>query len=175
MRFFMILISLLPTLAQAQVDATWVDFSIGSPALQIKLPGQPALQKPNIPSSVRAYFKQYDGYYLKDKPSGLVITLTAIRYNDDITADGRGALNGTNEQWEKTGMRVAILSTVDKKVTGKKAVYQRGTLIHGEKEHEFMDIVITEGNRMWQIIIMADKAKPALKDYLQRITDSVKF
>lgn len=175
MRFLLIMFSFLPVLSKAQVNGTWIDFSLGSPALHIKLPGQPSLQKPNIPASVRAYFKQYDGYYLKDKPSGLVITLMAIRYNDDITADGRGALNGTNGQWEQTGMRVAILSTVDKKVSGKKAVYQRGSLIQGEKEHEFMDIVITEGSKMWQIIIMADKAKPDLRDYLQRITDSVTF
>jgi hypothetical protein len=175
MRFFIILCILTPTLAFAQLDETWIDFSIGSPALKLKLPGQPSPQNPSIPPSVRAYFKQYDAYYLKDKPRGLVITLMAIRYNDDITADGRGAINGTNGQWEQTGMQVAILSTVDKKVSGKNAVYQRGNLIQGEKQHEFMDIVITEGNKMWQIIIMADKKKPELRDDLQQIAESLTF
>lgn len=175
MRKWFILLTFLPLVAQSQGLDPWMDFSIGSPALHINLPAQPSPQKPAIPPSIRAYFKKYEGFYLKDKPSGLVVTMMAIDYNPDIPADGRGAINGTNGQWEQTGMRVAILSTVDKKVTGKKAVYQRGTLIHGEKEHEFMDIVITEGNKLWQVIIMADKAKPALKDYLQRITDSVKF
>ena len=175
MRNWFILLTFLPLVAQSQGLDPWVDFSMGSPALHINLPVQPSPQKPAIPPSVRAYFKKYEGFYLKDQPKGFVVTMMAIDYNPDIPADGRGAINGTNGQWEKNGAKLAILSTVDKVITGKKAVQQRAQLIQGGLTYEIIDVVITEGNKLWQVIIMADSTKPDLRDDIQRVADSLRF
>lgn len=175
-RLLFLSVFLLPAFLTGQVSQEgWVTISVGQPAMQILLPANPTPQKQGLPPAVKTYIKKHEGFYLKDKPKGVVVTISATEYRDDIKADGRGVINGTNGQWQETGTKVAVLSTFDKKVSGKNGVQQRGVLLQNGDETEFIDLVITEGNRMWQVIVMADATQPALRPYLQQIVDSVRM
>jgi hypothetical protein len=117
----------------------------------------------------------YDAAYLKDDAKGIVVTMMHLTYSDDVAADGNGAIEGTNGQWESTGTKVAILSTTEAKISGKKAIQQRGKLIQGGQENEYMDVVIVEGSKLWQVVVMVKANDASLKTIMQKITDSLSF
>ena len=73
------------------------------------------------------------------------------------------------------GTKVAILSTTDTKISGHKAVTQRGKLIIGGQESDYMDVVIVDGARLWQVIVMTRANDASLKSVMQKITDSIAF
>ena len=91
-----------------------------------------------------SYITKYDASYLKDEANGIVITMMYAWYANDVISDGMGAVDGTNRQWESTGARVAILNTDETKIAGKAAIKQRGKIIMGGEEHEYMDVVIAK-------------------------------
>lgn len=175
MRFMIFLALLIPVSLCGQTAHTWQDFSIGVPALNVKLPGKPVAQSNSLPQQVAGRIAKYEASYLKDDPAGLVVTIMHVVYADGVPADGNGAIEGTNGQWERSGMKVAIISTTDTRISGKTAIKQRGKLIIGGQEHDYMDTVVIEGSMLWQVIVMVKANDPDLKQVLQKITDSLTF
>jgi hypothetical protein len=166
----------LPAMAFGQTDnLSWQYFSFGSPALKVTLPGKPQSQSSNLPQSVKNYIKRYDAFYTRDDARGIVVTMMHLTYTDDVVADPNGAIEGTNGQWESTGTRVAILNTTETKVSGKKSLQQRGKLIMGGQEHDYMDVVVVDGSRLWQVVVMVKTGDASLKSVMQKITDSISF
>jgi hypothetical protein len=113
--------------------------------------------------------------YLKNVPEGHVTTMMYAEYAPDIVSDAKGALDGTNKQWESTGSKVTIIATQDIKVSGRAAIKQQGKLINGNEEHDFTDIVVVQGNKLWQVIIMTKASDPALQAISQKIASSLAF
>ncbi len=176
MRFLVVIICFVPAMLFGQIsNLVWQNYALGTPTVKVKLPGQPLPQEAKLPPQAASYIKEYDASYLKDDANGIVITMMYAWYANDVIADSHGALDGTNRQWESTGTRVAILNTDETKISGKSAVKQRGKLIIGGQEHEFMDIVIVEGSMLWQIIVMVRANDTSLKTVMQKITDSITF
>ena len=55
------------------------------------------------------------------------------------------------------------------------SVTERGKLIMGGQEHDFTDIVITEGSKLWQVIVMARANNAEMKTLMQKVVDSITF
>jgi hypothetical protein len=176
MRILLFIACLFPLALKGQdATTTWQDFTIGTPTLKMSLPGKPVPQKPNLPQSVQTYIKNYTSFYLKDVPKGLVLTIMYVEYAVDVLADPEGALGGTNGQWEKTGSIVSITTTEESKVSGRRALKQKGKLIMGNETHDFSDIVIVHGDKLWQVIIMVKSNDDDLKAMSQKIVSSLTF
>lgn len=175
MKVFLFFLCLVPGFIVGQSKAiTWQDFSFGSPALKVKMPGVLTKQQTKLPPKAQEHVSNYEAYYLKDDANGIVITVMHILYAKEL-ADATGAIEGTNGQWESNGTRVAILSTNDIKISGQKAVSQRGKLIIGGQEHDYMDVVVVNGAKLWQVIVMTNAKDTSLKAVMQKITDSMTF
>ncbi len=173
MRNLLFALCLLPLASYGQKSAIgWQTFSIGAPALQILLPGEPLPQNANLPEAVQSYIKKYEAFYYQDG-KGLVVTLMHVVYSVDVMSDVKGAIDGTNGQWERTGSKVAVLSTTNNKINGKNAIQQRGKLINGGQENDYMDIVIGEGAKLWQVIVMVPSKDTVLQTTMQKIIDSI--
>lgn len=175
MKIFLFFLCLLPGIMVGQSKSvTWQDFSFGSPALHVKMPGLLTKQQTKLPPKAQEQVSSYEAYYLKDDPNGIVITVMYALYAS-VVADATGAIDGTVGQWEATGTKVAILSTNETKISGHKAVAQRGKLIIGGQESDYMDVVIVNGARLWQVIVMTKANDASLKSVMQKITDSITF
>ncbi|HSF89915.1 MAG TPA: hypothetical protein VLA46_10890 [Saprospiraceae bacterium] len=175
MKIFLFFILLVPGIMVGQSKSfAWQDFSFGSPALHAKMPGQLIKQQTKLPPKAQEQVSGYEAHYLKDDHNGVVITVMYALYAS-VVADAKGAIDGTVGQWEATGTKVAILSTTDTKISGQKAIAQRGKLIIGGQEHDYMDVVIVNGARLWQVIVMTRASDASLKAVMQKITDSITF
>jgi hypothetical protein len=140
MRILIFLCCLAPVFLSAQGSTTgWLDYSIGSPLLRMKLPGRPQAQEVNLPPGVLQRISKYEASYLKDDPKGVTMSIMHVVYAQDVAADKNGALEGTVGQWEATGSKVAILSTNQTEISGRSAVRQNGKLIMGGQEFDYTD------------------------------------
>ncbi len=176
MRVLVFFVCLIPALAFGQGATTgWQGYTFGTPALSVRLPGAPLPQEVNLPPHVIPHIKTYISAYLRQESNDYVITLMHVEYSNDVPADAKGALDGTNGQWETTGSKVAVLTTTSNKVSGKYSMQQRGKLIMGGQEHDFTDIVITEGSKLWQVIVMARANNAEMKTLMQKVVDSITF
>lgn len=142
--------------------------------MKVLLPGEPTPQNPNLPKSVLDYIKKYEASFYEDG-HGLVVTIMHVVYAVDVVSDLSGALEGTNGQWQTTGSKVAILSTTHNRISGKSSIQQRGKLINGGDENDYMDIVIGEGPKLWQVIVMVPSKDTERLTTLQKIVDSITF
>lgn len=175
MKIFLFFLCLVPGILVAQSKSfAWQDFSFGSPDLHVKMPGMLTKQQAKLPPMAQQQVSLYEAYYLKDDPNGIVITVMHVLYAS-VVADATGAIEGTVGQWESTGTKVAILNTTDTKISGQKAIMQRGKLIIGGQEHDYMDVVVVNGARLWQVIVMTKANDALLKSVTQKITDSITF
>jgi hypothetical protein len=171
---FLFCISSLAAASQESTPA-WQEATIGSPVLKLQLPGSPTPQDTKLPQTVRTHVKAYQSSYLKNVIEGLVVTMMYAEYAPDVVSDAKGAIEGTNSQWETTGVKVAVIGTQDIKVSGRSAIKQQGKLVIGSEEHNFTDIVIVQGNRLWQVIIMAKANNASLQSMSQKIAGSLTF
>ncbi len=166
----------LPILAFGQgTTPGWQEFSLGKPPLSLRLPGIPSTQKAALPAKAMSYISHYEGYYLQDDPGGLVVTIMHVVYANNVIADPKGAAEGTNGQWEATGSKVAVTNTTENKVSGRIALQERGKLLMQGQEHDFMDIIVVEGSKLWQVIIMVPSKNATLKSTMEKIASSVTF
>ena len=160
--------------ALGQGTGTWQNFSIGNPPMKVLVPGEPTPQNVTLPKTVQDFVKTYQASYYEDG-HGLVITIMHVVYSVDVVADLSGALEGTNGQWKATGSKVAILSTSHNRITGKSSIQERGKLINGGEENDYMDIVIGDGPKLWQVIVMVPSKDAERLKTLQKIVDSITF
>lgn len=175
MRIFILFICLSPLWLNAQEDFQWTNFSFGKPEVSLLIPGDVDEQNMNLPPDAKAFVDAYEAYYHRNTKNGVVVTMMHAYYKDDVQSDKHGALEGTNNQWEATGSRVVILSTTENKISSKSAVQQRGMLMNGGREYDFMDVVIAEGAKIWQVIVMIPSDDKSLQPVLRKIIDSIKF
>jgi hypothetical protein len=176
MRLLLFLLCFITFTATGQESsASWQTATLGSPQLNIQLPGTPTPQVNKLPPAVREKVKVYQSSYLKNKVEGLVVTLMYAEYSPDIESDAKGALDGTNGQWETTGAKVSVIATQDIKVSGRNAVKQHGKLIMGSEDHDFTDIVIVQANKLWQVIIMTKANDSSLQAMNRKIATSLSF
>jgi hypothetical protein len=176
MRVLLFVFCFVPALVFGQgATSAWQGYTIGTPPLALRLPGTPSPQEVDLPPHVINHIKKYIWAYLRDESNDYVITMMHVEYSNDVPADAKGAIEGTNGQWETTGSKVAVLSTTNNKISGKNAMQQRGKLIMGGQEHDYTDIVITEGSKLWQVIVMVRANDAALKTVMQKVVDSISF
>ena len=175
MRIVFFLFCFVPGVISAQQGYDWQAFSYGTPALTLSVPGQVEQQNTNLPPDAKAFVSEYDAYYYKNSGTGVVVTMMHAFYKDDVISDKMGAVEGTNNQWEATGSRVVILSTTENAIDGRSAVQQRGLLMNGGREYDYMDVVAVEGSRIWQVIVMIPSDDEAQEPVLQKIIDSISF
>ena len=175
MRLVLLLICSGPFWVTAQQNVQWESFSFGKPELSLLIPGDVNPQNTNLPADAKAFVEAYDAYYHKNGETGLVVTMMHAFYKDDVQADKLGAVEGTNNQWEATGSRVVILSTTENKIASKSSVQQRGLLMNGGREYDYMDVVIVDGARIWQVIVMIPSDDKSQQSVLRKIIDSIKF
>lgn len=154
---------------------TWTEFSLGVPAMRMSLPGVPQAQKANLPNEILRMIKRYDAYYIDNEAAGITITLTHVAYTDEVVANQKGAMDGTNAQWRATGAGVEVHTTVDRVINGKSALEQQGSYRVGAKEYEYYDLVATEGSNMWQVIVIIRTGDVVLRQTLNSIKDSIRF
>ncbi len=175
MRGLFFILCSFPFLLTAQENLPWQPFSFGTPVLSMQIPGLPARQNTNLTPDVKAFVKAYDAYYHQNADKGIVITMMHAFYENDVQADKMGAVEGTNNQWEATGSRVVISSTTENTISSRSAVQQSGILFSAGREYDFMDVVIVEGARIWQIIVMVASDDESLQPVLRKVINSVEF
>jgi hypothetical protein len=173
MRLLVLILCLSPLCIQAQDAFQWTNFTFGQPALSVSIPGKVDEQNMNLPPDAKAFVETYEAYYHRNVDNGLVVTMMHAFYKDDVQADKHGALEGTNNQWEATGSRVVIMSTTENKMSSKSAVQQMGVLMNAGREYDFMDVVIVEGAKIWQVIVMIPSDDKSLQPVLRKIVDSI--
>ena len=94
MKSFLFFLCLVPGIMVGQSKSlTWQDFSFGSPALHVKMPGILTKQQTKLPPKAQEQVKSYEAYYLKDDPNGIVITVMYALYAS-VVADAKGAIDG---------------------------------------------------------------------------------
>lgn len=153
----------------------WQDFLLGSPALNVRLPDTPMPQSTRLPQSILEKIKRYDGYYIKNENQGIVITLSHVHYAGEITADIRGAVEGSIGQWKATGATVDIKSTLTGSVSGRNGMQVKGTFNADGQDRNFALMVIVEGPKMWQISVLVKANDPDLDQVMQTIIESLIF
>ncbi len=161
--------------AQTAPVFKWQDFSIGKPALSLKVPMAPKPQNKNIPESVMQTIRTYDGYFIKDETRGLVITMMHVDYSADITADVGGAVQGTISQWKNSGAQVHIRMVSMDPLSGKSAIRQIGTFVQNGQENQFANVVVGEGSKLWQVIIIAKVGDADLRSVMDTMLSSLAF
>lgn len=154
---------------------SWQDFSLGTPALTFKVPFHPLPQNAALPQSVTEYIRQYDGYYIKEPDRGIVMTIMFVTYKDEITADVNGAVQGTIAQWRANNAQVEIQAASLDPISGKNAVRQMGRFVQDGKENRFANVVVGEGSKLWQVIIIVKAEDPNLQKAVDLILSSLAF
>ncbi len=175
MRILFFLFCLVPSWLSAQSDVQWKKFNFGQPELSVLIPGETAAQNTNLPADAKAFVEAYEAFYHKNTETGVVVTMMYAHYKDDVLSDKHGAVEGTNNQWEATGSRVVILNTSENKISSKSAVQQRGLLLNSGREYDYMDVVIVEGSKIWQLIVMIPSDDQSLQPVMRKIIDSINF
>jgi hypothetical protein len=153
----------------------WQDFSMGSPALSYKMPGKPLPQGTKLPASVATYIKTYDGYYYEDRTRGIVMNMMFVQYTDTITADIANAAEGTFGQWRATGSIVDIQHKALLQISGRQSLVHAGFFQSGGQYNEFNSIVIGDGSKLWQVVVIIRAKDDDLKRTMKTIMDSMKF
>jgi hypothetical protein len=154
---------------------SWQDFSLGTPALTFKVPFYPLPQEVSLPQSVADYIRQYDAFYIKEPERGIVVTIMHVIYNDDITADVNGAVQGTIAQWRANNAQVEIQAASLDPISGKNAVRQMGRFVQDGKENRFANVVVGEGSKLWQLIIIVKAGDPNLQKAMDTMLSSLAF
>ncbi len=175
MRIIFFLICTAPSWLFAQQDLPWKSFTFGEPGLSLLIPGEVSAQNNTLPPDAKAFVETYEAFYHRNSANGVVITMMHAHYNDDTEANKLGATEGTNNQWEATGSRVVILSTTENPIDSKSAVQQRGLLMNGGREYDFMDVVVVDESLIWQVIVMIPSDDKSLQPVLRKIVDSISF
>ncbi len=172
--FFSFLLLATPIVAQ---DTTfpWQDFSFGTPALSLRMPGKPVAQASKLPDQLLQRIKRYEAHYINDRVNGMVVTIMHATYTDDVIADREGVINGTMEQWHRTGAVATVHSTKEITVSGKSALEQQGDYRHEGKDYAFYDLVIADGPSMWQVIVIIRVGDVGLRQALNDMRDSIQF
>lgn len=173
---FILCLCALSQSGMAQPSAfAWTDFSFGAPACRLKMPGVPEPQKANLPAEVLKRIKRYDAFYIDNEFNGIIVTLTHVAYTDDVIANQKGAIDGTNAQWRATGATIDVHTTEAKVISGKSGTEQQGSYKMNGKDYEFYDLVVTEGPRMWQIIVIIRSGDVMLRQTLNHLKNSIQF
>lgn len=176
MKYILILLCTASGLLTAQqTPFAWKEFVVGSPAMSIVVPGILIPQEGGLPQGIAAYVKNYEAYYLKDEPHGMVINLMYITYAGDIVADLVGCANGTLSQWESTGAKIEVQTFTKLLTAGKNSILQKGLFTIDGKQSIFTNLVIGDGPTMWQIVMIVPSKDEPMALEMNRMYDSIRF
>ena len=165
---------LTPVVLSAQ-DFTWQEFSFGAPALTIQMPSKPLPQESQLPDNVLPYIRRYDAFYIQSKSKDMVIKLMHATYSDGITADMKGAANGTIDQWKKTGAGIELQAGYERKISSRNGWIQKGLYFMDGKEYAFTILTIADQDRLWSVSIIIDANNSTLQQAMRKILDSPYF
>ena len=154
------------------VDAEWKSYSPGQSGLSLLLPGEPqpsGLERAAPSKDV----KQADYYQVSVKEFKVVIR--SVSYREDVPADLEQATRALPAILQESGEVAEYKETVSQtKRSGRSGVLVSGAFKRNGEPRQFRCLLLSEGPRLWQVLVSYQASYPAAAKAARRVVDSIK-
>ena len=154
------------------MDAEWKSYSPGQSGLSLLLPGEPQPSGSNAPSP-GTEVKQAEYYQVSVKEFRVVIG--SVLYREEVPADLEQATRALPAILQTSGEVAEYKEAVGRtKHSGRSGVLVSGTFNRNGEPRQFRALLLSEGPRLWQVLVSHQSSYPAATKAARRIIDSVK-
>ena len=119
--------------------------------------------------------ESFYGYGFKDQPTGVGVMLFHIGYAAEIHPDFSILGDQTIRELEIRGASYIKYTTSSIRIGGRKGIRQSGTLEFKGIQNEFSATILSEGSKVWKIIIYIETGDQKGKQIEKAILDSIAF
>jgi hypothetical protein len=153
----------------------WKEHTFGNPPMKLKLPFSLNSNYIDIPPLIHKLVAHMNTYSY-EAGTNFMMMVNTVRYVPDIDADLRGAANGSIEQL-KSMPEIYNVQYEEQPlyVEGKAAIRQDGSLVQQQNENMFVNIIIVDGNNLWQLTMMYPIGDEHGKLLIEEILSSISF
>lgn len=154
------------------MDAEWKSYSPGQSGLSLLLPGEPQPSSFDAPSS-GADFKQVERYQVSVEE--FRVMMCSVSYREDVPADLEQATRGVPAILQESGEVAEYKETISRtKHSGRSGVLVSGTFKRNGEPKQFRALLLSEGPRLWQVLVSHQSSYPAATKAARRVIDSIK-
>lgn len=154
-------------------DVEWKSYSPGQSGLSLLLPGEPQPGGSNAPSP-GTEVKQAEYYQVSVKEFRVVIG--SVLYREDVPADLEEATRALPAILQTSGEVVEYKETIGRtKHSGRSGVLVSGTFKRDGEPRQFRALLLSEGPRLWQVLVFYQASYPAAAKAARRVIDSIKI
>lgn len=150
-------------------------FSLGSPTLSIRLPGNPEPLETRIQPSMLEIIAAYYAYAYIDSVRDITVMLLQTSYAQHIHPDMSIVSDQTIRELESRGALSIKYKTKAINIEGKKGIRQKGTLVSNGDSMDFTSSILQEENNVWKIIIYSRAGDAIAAQTTQAILNSISF
>ena len=176
MRLFFFLIVFVPILLRGQ-DAVihWKEFSIGSPAMNINLPGDPEPMEVTISPSLLQVIQTYSAYQYIDNHNGMKVMIVFTAYDKPNATDLKKYEGQMISDLESKGASDIEFTSVPIDCLGKECVRLHGHLQLNGIKKIFTTSIIEDDSRVWKVVMYANQKGHNGKQLMESISNSIRF
>lgn len=156
-------------------DSSWHAFSFGSPELTIFLPRIPEPLETMVQPSMLEIIQSFYGYGCEDRPTDTGVMLFHIGYAAEIRPDFSILGDQTIRELEIRGASYIKYTTASIRIGNRKGIRQSGSLEFKGIPKEFSATILTEGSKVWKIIIYIEAGDQKGQQMEKAILDSIAF
>ncbi len=154
------------------MDAEWKSYSPGQSGLSLLLPGEPQLGGTDAPAP-GTNVKQTDYYQVSVKEFRVVIG--SVLYREDVPADLEQATRALPGILQVSGEVAEYKETISRtKHSGRSGVLVTGTFKRNGEPQQVRALLLSEGPRLWQVLVSHQSSYPAATKAARRVIDSIK-
>ncbi len=150
-------------------------FALGSPALSIRLPGEPEPMETMIQPSMLEIIMAYYAYEFEDSVKGIKVMLLQTGYAQHIHPDFTIISDQTIRDLESKGAMSIKFKTKSIDIEGRKGIRQKGTLMSKGDNLDFTCTILQKGPYVWKVIIYARTGDAEANQTAQAIMNSITF
>lgn len=154
------------------MDAEWKHYSPGQSGLSLLLPGDPQPGGFNAPA-FSADFKQVERYQVSVEE--FRVMLWNASYREDAPADLERATRALPAILQESGEVAEYKETVSRtNRSGRSGVLVSGTFKRNGELRQFRAFLLSEGPRLWQVLVSYHASYRAAAKAARRVIDSIK-
>ena len=173
---FVYLIVFVPILLPGQ-DAVihWKEFSIGSPAMNINLPGDPEPMEVTISPSLLQVIHTYSAYQYIDNKIGMKVMIVFTAYDKSDSTDLKNFELQMISDLESRGASDIEFAPLPIECQGKQCIRLHGHLQLNGIKKIFTTSIIEDDKRVWKVVMYANQKGHNGKQLMESISNSIWF
>lgn len=153
-------------------DVEWKTYSPGQTGLSLLLPGEPQPGGSNAPSP-GTEVKQAEYYQVSVKEFSVVIG--SVSYREDAPVDLNQAIRALPAILQTSGEVAEYKEAIGRTThSGRSGVLVSSTFKRNGEPMQFRALLLSEGPRLWQVLVSYQASYPAAAKAARRIIDSIK-